>query len=234
MYQRVILEPSFVLHTRSFRDTSLLVDLFTLNHGRISALARGARTINSRFRGVLRAFIPILTTWSGKTELMNLSVAESAGTPFEFSGTRLLIGLYLNELLVKLLHQNDPYPQLFMLYQKTLSHLQNDQQYEFALRLFEKQLLAELGYGVSFDRDNIGEPIFPDIGYLFQPGIGFIQCREPQKNDPVFLGKNIMAIHENQFDAPEILYAAKKIMRMAIAMFLQQRTIKTRELFIER
>ncbi|MCB1827507.1 MAG: DNA repair protein RecO, partial [Coxiellaceae bacterium] len=116
MTQRVLCQHARVLHARSFRETSLLVDFFTQEHGRVCAVARGARTQRSKFRGLLQPFIPVTISWSGRSDLVTLSDAEPCGMPLSFSGTALLSGLYINELLVRLLARHDPHPELFMYY----------------------------------------------------------------------------------------------------------------------
>src|SRR5262249_13322457 len=157
LFVRVILQPACILHTRPFNETSMLLDVFSLMYGRVHLLARGARTTHSRLRGVLRPFIPLLLSWSGKTGLMSLSAVETAGMMWHLSGAALLHGIYLNELLVRLLPHHDAHPQLFMCYQQTLQSLQHTaftdaplatqtsslagSAAERSLRMFEKVLL---------------------------------------------------------------------------------------------
>ena len=153
MTNRITLQPSFVLHTRPYRDTSLLVDLFTLNHGRIRAVARSARGLRSRYKNQLRPFISLLTTWSGQSDLVTLSQAETHNAFYDFSGSVLISALYLNELLVRTLHLHDPHPDLFVAYQKTLARLVHGDSQEGPLRLFEKTLLSELEYGLVLTKE---------------------------------------------------------------------------------
>ena len=140
MQQKVLLQPCYVLHMRAYRDTSLLLELFSLEHGRISAVARSARGPKSRFKGILQQFVPLLLSWQGRAELMNLSGAEGNGMPHYLTGDALLCGIYLNELLMRLLHRHDAHPGLFTAYQQALVGLQQNQQ-QITLRLFEKRLL---------------------------------------------------------------------------------------------
>ena len=91
---RVVLQPAYVLHTRAFRDTSLLVDLFTLKYGRISCLARGAKSSKSKLRGLLLSFVPLLVSWSGKSDLVTLGKVEADNLAYNLSGTNLLSGFY--------------------------------------------------------------------------------------------------------------------------------------------
>lgn len=232
MTLRIVLQPAFVLHSRPYRDSSLLVDLLTISHGKVHALARSARGAKSRFRGLLRPFVPLLATWSGKTELMNLSTVEGNGLPYELSGEKLLSGIYLNELLVRLLHLFDPHPQLFMAYQQTLVALQQTQEHEYILRIFEKQLLKEMGYGIQFDKDIVGEALEPEQHYVFDPKHGFSCSNNLVQNKAIFLGKHIIALHNETMQSKEEFKAAKYLMRIAIESLLGDKPPKSRELFI--
>src|SRR5476649_1411082 len=106
---RIILQPAFILHHRPYRETSVLLELFTLEYGRITALARGVRQTRSRLKPLLQLFVPLLISWQGKGELVTLTAAESNGYPNRLLGTGLLNGLYLNELLVRILQKHDSY-----------------------------------------------------------------------------------------------------------------------------
>ena len=231
MTQRVVLESAFVLHSRAYGNTSSIVDLLSLSHGRICAIARGARTIKSRFRGVLRPFVPLLVSWSGTTELMNLTVAEASSIPKEFNGKTLLSGIYLNELLVRLLHRYDPYPEVFLAYQQTLVQLQG-QNTELVLRQFEKKLLAQLGYGLPLDKEaETAKPIMADAWYYFDPRRGLFKCPMTKLSANTFQGKHLLALHAGAFDNLENLRAAKQLMRLAIESLLGKNQLKSRELF---
>src|SRR5690348_7406727 len=133
----VVMQPAFILHTRAYRDSSLLLDLFTLDHGRVSAVARGARGPRSRYKGLLQPFVPLLVSWYWKSELLSLSAAEADGVILNLTGDTLLCGFYLNELLMRLLHRHDAHSQLFSSYQQALQCLQSLQDPAHVLRGFE-------------------------------------------------------------------------------------------------
>ena len=182
---RIVLHPAFILHSRPYRETSVLLDLFTEEYGRISLIARGVRKEKSRLRGLLQPFVPLLVSWQGRTELMTLTTAETNGVPLRLTGECLLSGLYLNELLMKLLHKHDPYPQLYTIYYQTLLKLQAQKLQQKTLRLFEKNLLEELGYGLQFRHDRQGHLFAADSYYHFDTEQGFILC-ESSENGAVF------------------------------------------------
>ncbi len=142
------MHPAYVLHARRYRDTSLLVDLFSREHGRMTAVARGVRGAKSKHRGLLQPIMPLSVSWFGKSDLVTLNSIEPHHTPHYLTGDRLLSGLYLNELLVRALHQHDPHVELYDAYADTLAQLTRQAvRIELTLRLFEKQLLQQIGYG---------------------------------------------------------------------------------------
>lgn len=224
MKSRVTLHPIFILHTRPFRDTSLLIDALSKDHGRISLLARGVRTSKTRLRGILQPFVPLLMSWSGNTELVSMSKVEAVGLPYHLKAKALVSGFYLNELMMRLLHRYDPHPDLYSAYEQALMGLQDNQNTEGVLRLFEKSLLNELGYGLQPN-------IIADGWYQFIPGRGLVQCCvSPSEN--IFSGKNLLALFAEIFDDAEVLRDAKRLMRLALQSLLGERTLKSRELFV--
>ncbi len=117
---RVSLQPAYVLHHRPYRDSSLLLEIFTPDHGRVGLVARGARSPKSRLYGVLQPFQPLLISWVGRGELATLSGAEANGPPQRLQGKSVISGFYINELLLRLLHRHDPHAALFDGYARTL------------------------------------------------------------------------------------------------------------------
>ena len=177
MSQRVVLEPAFILHRRPYSNTSLILDLLTQNHGRISALAKSARGLKSRYKGALEMFSPLLVSWSGLRELKLLGTVELNGMPCLLEGESLWCGFYLNELLMRILHREDPCHRLFQHYQQALTQLRIPVSCETVLRIFEKELLNELGYGLPLQI-----PIEPDYYYQYVPDHGFL-CLDQSSND---------------------------------------------------
>ncbi len=229
-------QPAYILHTRPYRDTSLLIDAFTATQGRISLIAKAARRIrckNSRFKGLLQAFVPLLLSWRGKTELLNLLNADPSGliAP-QLTGKHLLCGLYLNELLIKLLYRYDPHPLLFLAYQTALTTLAQNP--NIALRLFEKQLLAELGYALHLNQDSqTQQAILPNQYYQFIPSQGLVICLNTSRPKlSVFSGASLLAIHNENWVAAEQLMDAKRLFRLALHHLLEGKNIRSRELFL--
>src|SRR5258705_2850549 len=166
-------QPAFVLPNYPYRETSLVLEVFTQNHGRVALVARGARRPRSALRGVLLAFQPLLLSWAGKSELRTLHKAEWRGGLPQLKGTALLCGFYLNELMLKLLPRDDPHEQLYQTYHRTLHALCNGSAHAVTLRRFEQIMLKELGYALPLERDGAsGEAIQEDATYHFVIGRG--------------------------------------------------------------
>ncbi|MDQ8039872.1 MAG: DNA repair protein RecO [Rickettsiella sp.] len=231
------LQTAYILHTRPYRDTSLLIDAFTSKQGRISLIAKAARSIrgkNSRFKVLLQAFIPILLSWRGKTELLNLVNAEPSGlfSP-QLTGKLLICGLYINELLMRLLYRYDPHPTLFQTYQTALNTL--TQNPNVALRVFEKRLLAELGYALHLNQDSQTQhAILPDQCYQFIPSQGLVVCLNTSivSKSSVFSGSSLLAIHDEKWNSTNQLLDAKRLLRLALHHVLEGKSIRSRELFL--
>ncbi|MES2141601.1 MAG: DNA repair protein RecO [Pseudomonadota bacterium] len=230
------LQPAYILHTRPYRDTSLLIDAFTASQGRVSLIAKAARGIRcktSRFKGLLQAFIPLLLSWRGKNELLNLLNAEPNGFVMpQLTGKYLICGLYLNELLIKLLYRYDAHPSLFLAYQTTLANLLQNP--TVALRLFEKQLLTELGYALHLNQEyQTQQAILPDQYYQFIPSQGLVICLNASiPKASVFSGTSLLAIHAEKWTTSKQLTDAKRLFRLALHHLLEGKNIRSRELFL--
>ena len=159
-------QPAFVLHSHPFRETSLVLEVFTRQHGRVALVARGARRPRSALRGLLMGFQPLTLSWFGKHELRTLHSAEWQGGQPQLQGRALLCGFYLNELLLNLMVRDDPHEQLFDYYQHTLQRLAHEKDHAAILRCFEKHLLQELGYALLLEHEaDSGRPIDPSGRY---------------------------------------------------------------------
>jgi DNA repair protein RecO len=228
---KFFLQPAFVLHTRSYRETSLLVDFFTLDCGRISAVAKGARRRCSIFKGILSPFVPLLAGFSGNGELKILVKAETEGARYELINKALFSGLYLNELLMRVLLFNEAYPELYLAYQRILGELATLENLEENLRRFEKTLLVTLGYGLQLNCTAKNEPILEQSRYGFKFGVGIFRF-DGDDNGDSFLGSSLLALEKGELTTVEALRDAKRLLRLALKAVLGNKTIKSRELFI--
>lgn len=178
---RIELQPAFVLHTRPYRDTSLLVDFFTPNYGRITAVARGVRKPKARTRALLNPFNRLLISLQGKSDLKLLTAVEADNCCFNLRAEHLYSGFYINELLMRILRETEAQQALFDIYQINLKHLQDHSAIEPILRNFELDLLGELGYGIDFQHDALtGDLISAAKNYHFIAQQGFNQAAQNQ------------------------------------------------------
>lgn len=227
---RVNLQPAYVIHSRPYRDSSALLDVFTAEYGRIGLVARGARRQSRRggSAALLQPFIPLLLSFSGRAQLKSLVATEAAPGVFALRGERLFSGLYLNELLVRLLHRNDAHPALFAAYDQALHALAGSTAVDAVLRRFELTLLDELGYG--FDPGVEGgssEPIHASRWYCYEPGVGLV---DGARGGSVFSGADLLAIAAGDFSG-SARPAAKRLLREALAAHLGAEPLRSRELF---
>jgi DNA repair protein RecO (recombination protein O) len=230
---RLVLQPAFVLHRRPYRNTSLLLDALTPEQGRIGLVARGVRTTRSRLKGLLQPFQPLLLSGSGNGELLGLTAVEEAGAPIALPATRWLSGLYVNELLLRLLQRHDPHPGLFAAYQTVLEALADTGDEAAALRIFEKRLLAEIGYGLLLDTEvHTGTAIVPEGVYRYALEQG--PCYASRTETGILIsGKSLLALRQETFPNPAVLQEVKRLTRAAIGVHLQGRPLKTRELLVK-
>jgi len=231
MTSRITLQPAFILHSKPFSDTSLIIDFLTLDYGRISLFARGVRSSRSHMRSILQPFLPLLISWAGKTDLPVLSKAEASNLALNLSGDRLLSGFYLNELITRLLQRHDPHPQTFHSYQTTLVALETTAKPELPLRLFEKQFLADIGYGLQLAYDVADNPIAKDSYYTYVYGEGFKVNAEAELSGDLFPGSSIVAMLQGTLSTSVEFRDAKRLMRLVIAAVLGGKPLKSRELF---
>ncbi len=225
-------QPAFVLHSYPFRETSLVVEVYARNFGRLALVARGARRPKSSVRGVLLPFQPLLLSWFGTSELRTLHQAEWQGGQPQLTGRALICGFYLNELLLKLLPREDPYESLFSHYQDALLGLASPADQAAVLRGFERRLLQELGYGLVLDHDvETGAGIEAGGDYVYEPERGPVPARDSRGGNSVQLcGKTLLDMACDQYADPVTVSQSKALMRVLINHHLGDQTLHTRQL----
>lgn len=235
------MESAYILHTRPYRETSLIVEVMTHQSGRFSLLAKGIkRSPETRF--LLQPFTPLLIAWRGKGDLPVLTKVESNGHPIVLQSVALLSAFYLNELLMRVLHRHDPSEVIFELYRETLHQLagepvasDNSWAQQAVLRRFEKQLLKNMGYGLPLVHEfNSDRLLQDDVYYQFIPERGFVVAAGPllaSDQGALFIGKHLLNIATDRYEEKETLQAAKRLMRLAFSRLLGGKPLKSRELF---
>jgi DNA repair protein RecO (recombination protein O) len=229
---RVDSQPAFVLHAYPFSETSLIVEAFSRDFGRIALLARGARRPRSVLRGVLMAFQPLEVSWTGKGEIKTILKAEWQGGQPLLSGRALFCGYYLNELLLDLLPREDAHARLFSVYAETLRRFAGGPK-EADIRCFERAFLRELGYGLTLRHDDRGRAIDPARHYVYEIERGPVPLREPDGSALAVSGKTLIDLDAGDFSDPRSLLEAKQLMRTLIAHYTGGRGLETRKIFLE-
>ena len=226
---RMQLEPAYILHSRPFRETSLIAEAFTREYGRVAVVARGAKSARSRWRNVLQPFRPLLLSWNQKSELGTLTAADQVASPPALQGQFLYCGLYLNELLMRLLHRGDPHIELFERYRHVLSELASETSPQPLLRIFEKHLLEACGYALLLDREYQSEtPVRSGSWYEYKPDRGPVPCQESAKNR--ITGEALLALHAENLN-PGVLPELRMLMRRVIGYHLGGKPLTSLSLF---
>lgn len=229
--RRVDGEPAYVLHSYPFRETSLIVEVFSRNFGRMALMARGARRPRSALRGLLMAFQPLELGWAGKGEVLTLMKAEWQGGQAVLGGPALFCGYYLNELLLHLLPREDPHEALFDHYARTLRQFVGGVD-QAALRLFEKALLQELGYGLTLDRDRDGAPLAGERRYVYEVEHGPVAALPGQTESPWCVhGQTLLDLGAGRLESAPTLAESKQLMRALINHYLAGQELTTRRIF---
>lgn len=231
---RVELQPAFVLHTRPYRDTSMLVDLLTQDFGRMAVIAKGVRRGKSNRRALLNPFNALLVSFQGKGGLKLLTGIEQGAGSFRLQGASLYSGFYLNELLVRLLAEQDPQERIYRLYCATLEALAADAELEPLLRQFEFGLLAELGYGLDVGIDTDSTPVIEGRWYRLniEEGLSAVAPGETRvANQHCYPGSELKAIASGDFSRPETRSFAKRLTRSMLKPLLGDKPLKSRDLF---
>ena len=217
----------YLIHSRPFKETSLIVDFFSKEQGRFSAIARGAKRPRSQYKGVLQPFQPLVVAAFGRNDLLTATRIESNGRAWTLTGMSLISGLYLNELLVRLLPRHETNTVIFEQYEAALQALSTGHELSLALRRFEKNLLVELGYGIDFHQDSQGRKIEPHRKYGFDPNHGLVVLESAQSQ--TIQGQTLLDFEQGQV-SEQGLKELKWMFRRALHGLLGGQPLKTREL----
>ena len=222
----------YVLHTYPFKETSLVVELFSQQFGRIAAVAKGARRPHSAMRGMLQSFQMLSGAWSGKNELKTLhSLDWNAGLSL-LKGEALMCGFYMNELLLRLLPREDAHENLFEYYANALQTLSNGADLATTLRRFELKLLQEMGYAVPLLQDENDAEILADKTYRYEAEYGACAL-SATKNGVQLSGKTMLDMARDDYADSATQNQSKQLMRYLLAHYLGDKPLHTRQLLID-
>ncbi|NQY26603.1 MAG: DNA repair protein RecO [Piscirickettsiaceae bacterium] len=224
---------AFILHQRPYRETSLLLDVFSEKYGRISLVAKGVRKKKRSQSGILQLYQPLILSWLGRGDLQTMISAEAMSARYQLTAESALCGLYINELMVRLLPVHVAEPEIFKAYEAVLSGLQDADNTEIVLRLFEKRVLMHLGYGLVLDREaETGRLINDSLRYTYQADVGLALAQE-NNNQHTISGRSLQHLLMEQYFDKQSLKEIKQLMRSVIHFYLGDKPLKSRQLFAE-
>lgn len=227
-----------MLHSRPFRDSSLIVEVFTRNHGRVGLVARGGRRMSGKRgpgqRALLQPLQPLILTWQGSTDLVTLISHEANGPACTLMGENLYGALYMNELLLRLTTRHDAHPGLFDSYEQSLHRLMGAARMHEPLRLFEKQLLDDIGYGLNLESDYLGQPVMPEQEYDYRLETGAVpvssELQQAEKTQGIRIyGHELLALSKAIITA-ENEPVIRRLLGSALSVVLGPKPLQTREL----
>ncbi len=228
-------QPGYVLHSYPYQETSLIVEMFTREFGRVGMVAKGAKRPHSPLRSVLMPFHAVTLDWSGKSDLKTLRTAEWRGAFRLLKGRALICGFYLNELLLKLLHRDDPHDTLFDIYEQTLQALLEGGDHAIVLRCFEKRLLSELGYALILDHDTESQrPLEAHLRYRYIIDRGPVPAGAQCSGSGLeLLGQTLIDMNNDHYTSAVTQQQSKSLMRTLIGHCLGNQTLHSRQLLID-
>ena len=233
---RIDSQPVYVLHTYPFKETSLVVELFSQDFGRIAAVAKGARRPRSAMRGMLQSFQTLSGAWSGKNELRTLHSLDWSAGLLLLQGEALMCGFYLNELLLRLLPREDAHENLFNYYTQTLQTLMTTKDLANTLRKFELTMLQEMGYAVPLTHDENEVAIDPERTYRYEADYGANLTNttaSSNQNGIQLSGKTMLDMAEGDYTNAQTKLQSKQLMRYLLAHYLGDQPLHTRQLLID-
>jgi len=224
----------YVLHSYPYSETSLIVETYTREHGRVPLVAKGAKRPRSTLRGVLMQFQPLGLTWSGKGDLRSLIDAEWLGGLPALSGNGLFCGFYLNELLLKLLARDDAHERLFDCYEQALRELAGGAGEAGVLRAFERELLREIGYALNLTHEaDDGPALDPEGRYTYHPERGPRRLHGREEGEPEISGRTLLELDSGNYSSPQTAMQAKLLMRYLLNHHLNGKVLATRLIFTQ-
>jgi DNA repair protein RecO (recombination protein O) len=232
---RVEDRPAFLLHSYPYRETSLILDVFTRSHGRVALVAKGAKRPHSALRSVLVSFQRLNLSWSGAGDIKTLIRAEWSGAPLRLQGSSAMSAWYLNELLLRLLIRDDPHEALYDAYVDAISRLAEQPRLSAGLREFEWTLLREIGYAFDPSMTDAGEPIHPDQQYRLPLEAGpsriddAIDDNWASRSAMAVSGRVLQALTEHRFDDALVEPELRRLLRERLDYHMSGRPLTTRQ-----
>jgi DNA repair protein RecO (recombination protein O) len=227
---RVDREAGFLLHKRAYRESSALLEVFTQNYGRVGLVHRGSRRNVTR-GDAMQPFYEMELSWSGRGELFTLTRYDViSGTGID-AASRVMCGLYLNELILHMMPRMLPCTDLYRCYAGTMSMMSGTQDLELLLRRFEMRLLVSTGYGLQLEHEaEHSLPIDPDCWYLYDYTRGPLKHAYSSQSPNVISGKTLIWLRSLKTADKNSMREAKRLLRAIIDYHLDHRPLQSRNI----
>lgn len=229
---KIELNPCYILHRRDYSESSLILDVFSKEHGRVNLIAKGAKR-NKKRQGIsYNLYQKYQMAWIAKSELGTLTDIESINNSKLIKSESMMIGFYMNEIILRLLHKHEPHPELFDSYDMTINKLIDGDPEEIILRYYEKTLLQSLGYGVILDHDvETGQELIKEKMYTYKPDYG--PARENDKTDSnlSISGKTLLELDAEVLSDTININEAKNLLRALLDQYLGVKPLASRDLY---
>ncbi|GJM05191.1 MAG: DNA repair protein RecO [marine bacterium B5-7] len=226
--------PCYILHRRDYRESSLILEVLSREHGRVSLIAKGAKR-NKRRQGIsYNLYQEYLMSWVSKSELGTLVDVELATIMTSMSPKQMMTGFYMNEIILRLLHKHESHPELFDSYQSTVKELSNNNTDQVLIRYFEKVLLQTLGYGVIFDQDlNTGSEIVAEVDYYYKLDFGPTSNNQDNRMGIPVSGRTLIGLNNETLADAKNKNEAKMLLRSLLNQYLGEKPLASRALYQE-
>ena len=229
---KIELTPCYILHSRDYRESSLILEIFSREFGRVSLVAKGAKRNKKQLAINFNLYQKYHISWVSKSELGTLVDIDLASLMKSLKPGQIMTGFYMNEIILRLLHKHESHPELFDSYDTTISKLLNDESEQILLRYFEKILLQSLGYGVVLDHDvHTNEAIIAEEEYYyvfdFGPSIETHNARPGIK----ISGKTLLELNTETLLDTRNINEAKMLFRSILNQYLGDKPLASRQLY---
>lgn len=222
-------QAAYLLHARPYKENQLLLDLITEFDGKVSAVTYVSNRSKTNKKALLQPFIPLNIAFKGRSSLKHLTLVEAKSKAITLKGSYLYSGFYLNELLVRLLTDLLPCPEVFQQYQHSLTELQAIKNIEPILRYFELALLEELGQTIDFSilLEQSADNFYYQAEQGFIPVIGKV-------TKPCYSKEHLIAIAQQNLSDKAVQHSFKLLMRQIMAPLLGNKPLNSRKFFTQR
>ncbi|KFN43746.1 hypothetical protein N790_10915 [Arenimonas malthae CC-JY-1] len=223
---RVLAQPAYVLHARPWRETSLIVELLSRDHGRVAVVARGVQGAKRHpLRAALQPLQHLRADFLPQGEMARLLQAEAVDAAPLLQGEALMAAFYVNELLLRLVPRQDPAPALYERYGELRAEFAAPGELAWTLRRFERDLLEILGYGLPLDEDEHGQPVDPAGRYRLDAERGPVRDRSHEAGSTS--GAALLALAADRLPPPEQLLELRSALRGVLSAHLGPQKLKS-------